>query len=203
MMVADFTQPGRACSGVFGLWGSCRGLAVLGSCSAGVQHPLRARVARWATANPKGSSLGQPNSEGLSENVGSTFHSTAKLLLSFLDCGSSFLGLVVLGHCSAGVRHPPWAGVATWAAANPRGSSPGQPNSEVLSENIDRSFHGLAKLVLAFLGCRHFPGGWRCLVFLHGGIAPPKSKKARAGTAHAVVGFQKLLRPALPCGRKP
>ena len=39
MMEADFTRPGRACSGVFGLWGSCRVLVVLGSCSAGVQHP--------------------------------------------------------------------------------------------------------------------------------------------------------------------
>ena len=37
-MEADFMWPGRACSGVFGLWGSCRELAVLGSCSTGVQH---------------------------------------------------------------------------------------------------------------------------------------------------------------------
>ena len=33
MMEADFTRLGRACSGVFGLWGSFRGLVVLGSCS--------------------------------------------------------------------------------------------------------------------------------------------------------------------------
>ena len=39
-MIADFTRPGRACSGVFRLWGSCRVLVVLGSCSSGVQHPL-------------------------------------------------------------------------------------------------------------------------------------------------------------------
>ena len=44
--------PGRACSGVFGLWGSCRGLAVLGRCSTGVQHPLRVGVASWATESP-------------------------------------------------------------------------------------------------------------------------------------------------------
>ena len=61
---------------------------------------------------------------------------------------------------------------------------------------LDRSFHGLAKLVLVFLGCRPFPAGWRCLVLLCGGVAPPKGKQARAGTAPAVVGFQQLLRPA-------
>ena len=102
----------------------------------------------------------------------------------------------MLGSCSTGVQHPPRAGAAIWVTANPRGSSPGQPDSEGLSENVGRSFHGLAKLVLAFLGCRPFPGGWRCLVLLRRGVAPPKGKQARAGTAPAVVGFQQLLRPA-------
>ena len=79
-MVADFTQPSRACSGVFGLWGSCWGLVVLGSCSSGVQHPPRAVEAIWVTENTRGCSLGQPNSEGWSENVGRSFHIPAKLL---------------------------------------------------------------------------------------------------------------------------
>ena len=51
-----------------------------------------------------------------------------------------------------GVRHPPRDLGASWATANPRGSSPGQPNSEGLSENVDGSFHGLPKLVIAFGG---------------------------------------------------
>ena len=38
-MGEDFTRLGRACSGVFGLWGSFRGLVVLGSCFMGVQCP--------------------------------------------------------------------------------------------------------------------------------------------------------------------
>ena len=68
MMGVDFTQLGRACSGVFGLWSSCRGLVVLGSCSVGVQYPQSAGAASWATENPRGSSPGQPDSEGLPKN---------------------------------------------------------------------------------------------------------------------------------------
>ena len=67
-MVADFTRSCRACSGVFGLWGSSRGLVVLGSCFAGVQRPPRFGAAIWVTENPRGSSPGQSDSEGLSEN---------------------------------------------------------------------------------------------------------------------------------------
>ena len=62
-MEADFTHLGRVCSGVFGLWGSSRRLAVLGSCSTGVQHPPRVGEASWATENPRGSSSGQLNWE--------------------------------------------------------------------------------------------------------------------------------------------
>ena len=82
-MVADFTQSGRACSVFFRLWGSCRGVVVLGSCSSGVQHPLRAGAAIWAAAKPGGSSPGQPDSEGRSENVGRSLHGPAKLVLAF------------------------------------------------------------------------------------------------------------------------
>ena len=86
-MVADFTRSCRACSGVFRLWSSCRGLLVLDSCSSGVQHPLGAGAAILVTENQRSSSLGQPNSEGWPENVGRSFHSLANLVAAFL--GSS------------------------------------------------------------------------------------------------------------------
>ena len=124
MMVADFTWSGRACSGVFGLWASCRWLAVLGSCSSGVQHPLGAGAAIWVTENLGGSSLGQPNSEGWPEDVGKTFHSLAKLVVAFLGCRGSCLELAALCSCYGRVWHPLSAWAASWAAANPRGSSP-------------------------------------------------------------------------------
>ena len=95
-MGADFTQLGRACYGGFVLWVSCRGLAVLDSYSSGVQHPLRAGAAIWVTENPRGSSPGQPYSEGLSENVGRSFHSLAELVAAFLGCRGSCLELAVL-----------------------------------------------------------------------------------------------------------
>ena len=96
MMVADFTWSCRACSGVFRLWASCRVLVVLGSCSSGVQHPLRAGAAIWVTKNPRGSSPGQPNSEGWPESVGGSFHSLAELVAAFLGCRGSCLELAVL-----------------------------------------------------------------------------------------------------------
>ena len=129
-MVADFTWSCRACSGVFRLWGSCRGLVVLGSCSSGVHHPLGAGAAIWVTENLRGSSLGQPNSEGRPENVGRSFHSLAKLVAAFLGCRGSSRGLVELSSYSVGVGHPLSASEARWAAETPRGSSPGQPDSE-------------------------------------------------------------------------
>ena len=133
-MVAGFTRSGRACSGVFRLWGSCRGLAVLGSYSSGVHHHMGAGAALWVTENLRGSSLGQPNSEGRPENVGGSFHSLAKLVAAFLGCRGSSRGLVVLSSYSVGVGQPlrPW--VASRAAENPRDSSPGQPDSERPSE---------------------------------------------------------------------
>ena len=62
-MEADFTWLGRVCCGVLGLWGSSRGLMVLGSCPTGVLHPLRVGAGSWAAKNPKGSSPGQLNWE--------------------------------------------------------------------------------------------------------------------------------------------
>ena len=134
-MVADFTWSCRACSGVFRLWGSCRGLAVLGSCSSGVQHPLGAGAGIWVTENLRGSSLGQPNSEGRPENVGISFHSLAKLVVVFPGCRGSCRELAVLCSCSARVQHPLRALAGSRGAENLRGSSPGQPDSERPSEN--------------------------------------------------------------------
>ena len=105
-MVADFTRSCRACSGVFRLWGSCRGLAVLGSCSSGVQHPLGAGAAIWVTENLRGSSLGQPNSEGQPENVGGSFHSLAELVAAFLGFRAPPGGLVLFSSYSVRVGHP-------------------------------------------------------------------------------------------------
>ena len=82
--------------------------------------------------------------------------------------------------------------------APPRGS-PTQKNHP----RIRQIYYGLARLVLAFLGCRPFLGGWWCLVLLCGSVAPPKGKQACAGTAPAVVGFRPLLSPALLDGRQP
>ena len=111
-MVAEFTWSCRACSGVFRLWGSCRGLAVLGSCSSGVQHPHGVGAAIWVTENLRGSSLGQSNSEGRPENVGGSFHSLAELVAAFLGCRGSSRGLVVLSSYFTEVGHPlgAWAG---------------------------------------------------------------------------------------------
>lgn len=148
-MVADFTWSCRACSGVFRLWGSCRGLVVLGSCSSGVQNPLGAGEAIWVTENLRRSSLGQPNSEGRPESVGGSFHSLAELVADFLVCRGSSRGLVVLSSYSVGVGHPLGAWTGSRATGNPRGSSPGQPDSEKLSEIFSRlgqaccSFSGL------------------------------------------------------------
>ena len=79
-MEADFTWLGRTCSGVSGVWGSSRGLVVLGSCSTGVQHPLRAGVASQATEKPRGSSPGQLQLAGLPRN-GSRFCTAGLSLL--------------------------------------------------------------------------------------------------------------------------
>ena len=163
-MVADFTRSGRACSSVFRLWRSCRRLAVLGSCSSGVQHPLGAGAAIWGTKNLRGSSLGQPNSEGQPENVGGSFHSLAKLVAAFLGCRGSSRGLVVLSSYSVGVGHPLGACAGSSAVGNPRGSSPGQPNSERPSEIFSR----LGQACCSFFGLQEvLPGAGSPMPLIH------------------------------------
>lgn len=124
------------------------------------QHFCRSiEAAIWATENPRGSSPGQPDLEGLPENVGRTIHGLAKFVLDFLGCGVSCRVLAVLGSCSVRVQHPLRAVTASWATENPRRFSPGQHDSKGLPENVGRSFHGLTKLVLAFLGLQAFSRG--------------------------------------------
>ena len=101
----------------------------------GVHHPLGAGAAIWVTENLRGSSLGQPNSEGQPENVGGSFHSLAELVAAFLGCRHSSRGLVVLSSYFTGVGHPLGAWAGSRATGNPRGSSLGQSNSEKPSEN--------------------------------------------------------------------
>ena len=79
-MEADFSLLGRSCCGVLGLRGHLEGLAMLGCSSVGVQHPLRAVAAIWVTENSGGFSLGQPNSEGETENIGRFFTAQPSLL---------------------------------------------------------------------------------------------------------------------------
>ena len=105
-MVAEFTLSCRAFSGVLRLWGSCRGLAVLGSCSSGVHHPVGAGAAIWVTEHIRGSSLGQPNSEGQPENVGGSFHSLTEVVAAFLGCRGSSRRLVVLSSYFTVLGHP-------------------------------------------------------------------------------------------------
>ena len=85
---------------------------MLGSCFSGVQEPLGTGAALWVTENLRGSSLGQPDSEGQPENVGGSFHSLAELVAAFLGCRGSSRGLVVLSSYFTGVGHPlgAWAG---------------------------------------------------------------------------------------------
>ena len=127
-MVADFTWPCRACSGVFRLWGSCRGL---GSCSSGVHHPLGAGAAIWVTENLRGSSLGQPNSEGQPENVDGSFHSLAELVAAFLGCRGSSRGLVVLSSYFTGVGHL----LGAWAVAGPLETEEAPPRGNPIQKN--------------------------------------------------------------------
>ena len=109
----------------------------------------------------------------------------------------------MVGSSSMGVEQPLRDGAASWATENPRDSSQGQHSSEGLPENVGQSCHSLVELVLAFLDCRPFPGGWQCLVLFHGGVAPPGGKQAISGKAPVVVGFLEFLRTAIWDGRQP
>ena len=95
-MEADFTWLGRACSGVTGLWGSSRGLAVLVSCSMGVQHPPRVGAASWAAENPRDSSPGQQRLAGSHSNEG-RFAQPGRASTIFSGLRVFSWGLVVLG----------------------------------------------------------------------------------------------------------
>ena len=122
----------------------------MGSCSSGVQHVLGAGEAIWLTDNLRGSSLGQPNSEGQPENVGGSFHNLAELVAAFLGCRGSSRGLVVLSSYSAGVGHPLGLG----RVAGPLETQEAPPQGSPTQKDRLRSFPDSARLVAAFLGCR-------------------------------------------------
>ena len=122
----------------------------MGSYSSGVQHPLGAGAAIWVTENLRGSSLGQPNSEGWPENVGESFHSLAKLVAAFLGCSGSCRELSVLRSCSARVQPP--RGLVL--LAGPLKTQEALPQGSPTQKDRLRSFPSSTKLVAAFLGCR-------------------------------------------------
>ena len=78
-MEADFLWPAGACLSFFGLQDSYRGLAVLGSCSTGVQHLLRAGEASPVARRHRSSSPGQLGLAGL-PCKGSRFHAAGQSL---------------------------------------------------------------------------------------------------------------------------
>ena len=134
--------------------------------------PLGAVAAIWVTENLRGSSLGQSNSEGRPENVGRSFHILTKLVANFLGCRGSSRWLVVLSSYSMGVGHPLRALAGSRATGNPRGSSPGQPDSERPSE----IFSQLGQACCSFSGLQGlFQGAGGAEQLFHGSGAPPGS----------------------------
>ena len=126
-MEADFIQLCRTCSSIFGLWGSSRWLAVLGSCSTGVLHPPRVEAASWAAENPRGSSPEQLNWQDCL-GMGADVAWPGQAYSSFSGLWGFSQGAGEPGSCSPGVQHPPSVGAAGWATENPRDSSLGQLN---------------------------------------------------------------------------
>ena len=112
----------------------------------------------------RGSSLGQPNSEGQPENVGGSFHSLDELVAAFLGCRGSSRALVVLSSYVTGVGHPLGAWAGSRAVGDPRDSSPGQPNSERLSEIFSR----LSQACCSFSGLQGvLPGAGSLMQLVH------------------------------------
>ena len=131
-----------------------------------------------------------------------SFPHSARLVAAFLGCRGSGLELAVLCSWTLGLSTP-WGLGRVVRLLKTKRLLPGAAQLRKTVRELGRSIHSLARLVLAFLGCRPFLRGWWCLVLLCGSVAPPKGKQACAGTASAVVGFRQLLRPALLDGRQP
>ena len=203
-MEADFTRPGRACSGVSGLWGSSRGLAVLGfvlwECSTSRGQEQLARPLGNKEAFPQGSRNWQDHPA-----MEADFPWPAGACSSFSGLGDSSRGLVVLGGYSTGVQHP----LQGWELlggllGNQRALPQGPPcNGSRTTPQWKQILHSQAELALLFLGCRTFSGSWQSWALLRRGVAPPGGRQARAGKAAEVVGFQQVVRPALQDGSQP
>ena len=132
----SFHGPARLVVIFLGCRKSCRELAVLCSCSMRVRHPQEleqlAGLLRTQESLAQGSQI-QKHCPRITAQPGF-------LQLSHIFCKFSGLQKVLqrAGHpvqlfCESPA--PPRAGAAIWATANPRGSSPGQPDLEGLSEN--------------------------------------------------------------------
>ena len=104
--------------------------------------------------------------------------------------------LVVLGSCSTGVQHSLSQG---WEQlAGPLRTQGSLPQGSLIGRTTwgwRQMLHGWAKLVLAFLGCSPFPGGWQCWVLVHGGVAPPGGRQARANGEASPPGWQAVSGP--------
>ena len=109
----------------------------------------------------------------------------------------------MLGSCSMGVQQPLRVGAANQGSEKPKGPFLRTAGTGRTALQWKQILHGWAELPLSFLGCRPFPGGWRCWVLLHGGVAPPEDKQARGGKAPVVVSFPRVVRTALQDGRQP
>ena len=114
-----------------GCGGSCRVLAVLGSCSTGVQQPLRAGADTWASENLRGSSTGQLNWQdclGMEEDIAWLGRGCS----SFSGLQSFSRGLGVLGAALQGCSPSRWQADQGWESpcsgqlpANGEASPPG------------------------------------------------------------------------------
>ena len=117
--------------------------------------------------------------------LGRCFHCPARLVVTFLGCGDSCRELAVLCSCSERVWHPPRAGAASWATANPRGSSSQQPNLEGLSR-IRQMFS------LPGQACYSFSGVWG---FLLGAGSPVQFFCGSAASPTNPRELEQLARP--------
>ena len=185
------------CSGVFGPQGSPQWLVVLGSCSMGVLHLPRAGAASCAAENPRAARIGRTTPRWRQ-----ILHGWAKLVLASL----AFRPFPGDWKCWTDVpqedrnqRGQVWlAGPLRSQGAVPKGSW----NWQNPTYEWRQILHGWAKLVLAFLGCGPFPGGWWYWVLLCRVVAPLEGRQASSVKAPAVVSFLQMLRPALWDGRQ-
>ena len=176
-MGANFTRPGRACSGVSGLLGSCRGLAVLGTapqdCSTSQGWEWLASPMGDKGAFPQGSLNWQDHP---TMEADFPWHARACSIISGL--WDSSRGLSVLGSSSTGVQYLPRVGAASWATGRQRGRAARTGRTAPQWKQISC---GMPELALLFLGCGTHPGGWRCWAAVPWGCSTSRGWEQLAG----------------------